>query len=86
MKIFIYIAIISFIGFIGILIKGIYDAKKLMNLLDDVNGELDIIFSEFEDNEHSPENTISDETIKRTVLRNKLKQIDDPKYSLKKKR
>ena len=60
MKIWIWIAIISFLASSFLLYKGWKDGKEETNE---------------EDEEFSVDNSISDETIKRVVLRSKLEKI-----------
>ena len=77
MKWIIILTFASFIMFIYLLIQAIRDGKEPPNgthiIYPDEDEE---IFSEFNEiDEHSPENVISDELIKRVSLRHKLNKI-----------
>ena len=83
MKTLIIITGISLLGFVSLLIKGCRDGRSeepkdgtVINY-DDSDFESNKTFSAFDkEDEHSPENSISDQTIARAVLRNKLKEIE----------
>jgi hypothetical protein len=72
MKWIIIFSIVAFICFVWMLVNAIKDAQ-----IEPSAGTV-IRYPE-EDNEFSPKNSISDETIKRVVLRNKLNKIEEEK-------
>ena len=63
---------VCFIGVVCLLRKAIIDGKK-----DPPNGT---VISYPDEDEHSPENIISDDTLRRAILRNKLQKIDEERY------
>jgi hypothetical protein len=78
MKWVIYLTLISFFGFIILFIKAINETKKEPekgNVL--YPDEDEKVFSEFEDNEHSPLNLDVDKTLKRLSLQKQLNKIEE---------
>lgn len=60
---------LAFIGAAWLLLKAIVDGGE-----DPPDGTI-ILYPD--EDEHSPENTISDDTLKRAILQNKLQKIDE---------
>lgn len=74
MKFIIYLTVISFIGFILLLIKAIRDSRKTDWFLPSKD-ELEAIYQEI--NESSPENIEINKTLKVLHLKKKLEQIEE---------
>jgi len=79
MKILIGFTILCLIGFIYLYRKAMKDAKEPPTGTHIIYPEDEEIFSEFVEDEFSPDNMISNDTIKRAALRNKLREIEEEK-------
>ena len=78
MKWIIILTVIAGICFVYLLIQAIIDGIEA----EPISGTImypdeEEIFSKFEDDEHSPENVISDDLIKTVSLRNRLNKIEE---------
>ena len=78
MKWIIYFTIVSFIIVVVILLKAMKDAREFEERVEGAlnNFADDEIFSEFEDDEHSPLNLEIDKELKVLSLRQKLNNIE----------
>ena len=73
----IIITVLALIGSILIIRSAMKDAKDYQETISKIKEEE--MYIENDIDEFSPENMISDETIKRVVLRNKLQKIENEK-------
>jgi hypothetical protein len=91
MKWIIVFTILCGVGVIWLLRKAIKDGKEEpsdgtiisypdLDLMDATHGGVMFISFPSDEDEHSPENTISDDTLKRAILRNKLQKIDEERH------